>query len=158
MDVQTDKVIFTLDSGDEFEVPYYEESDELTITFKNTEIELEAGGTTELTYTLSYEEGVKVSAIDEGVRTKIKDDQLTITATAENFEGGKVLVHATDGKRVATVELTVEALIITYIEYKATKEIVPGCPFYLEDKSKYNGADQMSKIAIEGSIKNIRWI
>lgn len=160
VDIQTDKVIFTLDSGDEFEVPYYEESDELTITFKNTEIELEAGGTTELTYTLSYEEGVKVSAIGEGVRTKIKDDQLTITATAENFEGGKVLVHATDGKRVATVELTVTKMVITYIEYTATEEITPSYDAFggegiqfLEDKSTFE--DGKGKWAYKGIVTYI---
>lgn len=157
VDIQTDKVIFTLDSGDEFEVPYYKTSDELIITFENTEIELEAGGTTELTYTLSYKEGVKVSAIGEGVRTKINDDQLTITATTENFEGGKVLVHATDGNRVATVELTITKMVITYIEYIGSEQIVPGDEYhgtYLPSKSTYNENTGKGCIAIKGIVED----
>lgn len=47
---------------------------------------------------------------------------LTITTDA-NFEGGKVLVHATDGNNVATVELTIIKVI--YIRYEATEAITP---------------------------------
>ena len=155
VDVQDEKVVFTLDSGDEFEVPYYETSSELIITFAETTIELEAGGTAELTYTLSYNENVKVSAIGEGVRTEINDGKLIITATSENFEGGKVLVHATDGEKVATVELTITKMVITYIEYTATEEIIPSYNTFggegirfLKDKSTFE--DGKGKWAYKG--------
>ena len=155
VDVQDEKIVFTLDSGDEFEVPYYETSSELTITFDETTIELEAGGTAELTYELSYTENVKVSAIGEGVRTEINDGKLIITATSENFEGGKVLVHATDGEKVATVELTITKMMITYIEYTATEEIIPSYNTFggegirfLKDKSTFE--DGKGKWAYKG--------
>ena len=157
VDEQDEKVVFTLDSGDEFEVPYYETSDELTITFAETTIELEAGGTAELTYELSYTENVKVSAIGEGVRTEINDGKLIITATSENFEGGKVLVHTTDGEKVATVELTITKMVITYIEYTGSERIVPGEEYndtYLPEKSTYNEETGEGRIAIKGIIKD----
>lgn len=157
VDVQDEKVVFTLDSGDEFEVPYYETSSELTITFAETTIELEAGGTAELTYTLSYTENVKVSAIGEGVRTEISNGKLIITATSENFEGGKVLVHATDGEKVATVELTIAALIITYVDYNATTQLVPGDEYadiYLPNKSTYDPTTGDGRVAFKGIIED----
>lgn len=160
VDVQDEKVVFTLDSGDEFEVPYYETSSELIITFAETTIELEAGGTAELTYTLSYNENVKVSAIGEGVRTEISNGKLIITATSENFEGGKVLVHATDGENVATVELTITKMMITYIEYTATEQIVPKAGAFggkgvrfLEEKSTFE--DGKGKWAYKGVVTSV---
>lgn len=157
VDVQDEKVVFTLDSGDEFEVPYYETSSELIITFAETTIELEAGGTAELTYELSYTDNVKVSAIGEGVRTEINDGKLIITATSENFEGGKVLVHTTDGEKVATVELTITKMVITYIEYTATQKLEPGSELkdiYLPEKSTYNEETGEGRIAIKGTLDN----
>lgn len=160
VDVQDEKVVFTLDSGDEFEVPYYEKSDELTITFAETTIELEAGGTAELTYELSYTENVKISAIGEGVRTEINDGKLIITATSENFEGGKVLVHATDGEKVAMEELTITKMMITYIEYTATEEITPSYDTFggkgvrfLKDKSVFE--DGKGKWAYKGVVTSV---
>ena len=153
-------VTFTLENGSSFNVPYYKTSNELTITFDNTEIELEAGETTELTYILSYTENVKVSAIGEGVRTEISNGKLIITATSENFEGGKVLVHATDGENVATVELTITKMMITYIEYTATEQIVPKAGAFggkgvrfLEEKSTFE--DGKGKWAYKGVVTSV---
>ena len=150
-------VTFTLENGSSFNVPYYKTSNELTITFDNTEIELEAGETTELTYILSYTENVKVSAIGEGVRTEISNGKLIITATSENFESGKVLVHATDGEKVAMVELTITKMVITYIEYTATQKLEPGSELkdiYLPEKSTYNEETGEGRIAIKGTLDN----
>ena len=153
VDVQTDKVIFTLDSGDEFEVPYYEESDdELTITFENTTIYLGAGEKEELTYTLSMDD-IKVYAIGEGVRTELENGKLTIIAPSEYFEGGKVLVHATDGKLVATVEINV--IIITYVDYNATTQLIPGYEYtaiYLPSKSTHDPVTGDGRVALKGIV------
>ena len=81
----------------------------------------------------------------------------SFTATSENFEGGKVLVHATDGEKVAMVELTITKMVITYIEYTGSERIVPGEEYndtYLPEKSTYNEETGEGRIAIKGIIKD----
>lgn len=155
-------VTFTLTSGSSITLPYYKE---LTITFEQTELGVEAGSTAEFTYTLSYDENVKVSAIGEGVRTKIEDGKLIITAD-DSFKEGKVLVHATDGTNVATVELQVKVEAIIYVEYGATEKIEltywdlypafmgDGDLEYLPSKSSFN--DGKGKWAFKGDLKYVR--
>lgn len=123
VEVKDKYVIFTLSTGDEIQVPLF---NGITITFDKTEIGMEAGSEETFSYTLTGSDDVKVSAIGEGVRTSIDQTNKTLTITTDaNFEGGKVLVHATDGNNVATVELTITKEVITYIEYEATEEISP---------------------------------
>ena len=165
-------VIFTIKKKDgntqTIEVPLY---DGFSITFIElgegvTELGMETEDITTLTYkleNLQSGKSVKVSAIGEGVRTSVDQatKKLTITTDA-NFEGGKVLVHATDGNHVATVELTITKEVITYIVYRSTAKLEPSdWAFppeenpdleYLSDKSEYNEATQEGKIAIKGII------
>lgn len=119
--IKDNHVIFTLGTGEEFKVPLF---NGITITFDKTEIGMEAGSKETFSYTLTGSDNVKVSAIGEGVRTSIDHTNKTLTITTDaNFEGGKVLVHATDGNNVATVELTIIKVI--YIRYEATEAITP---------------------------------
>lgn len=151
VDIQEDKVVFTLDSGDEFEVPHYKTSDELTITFDNTTIYLGAGEAEELTYTLSTDD-LKVYAIGEGVRTEINDGKLIITAP-EDFAGGKVLVHATDGENIATIEINV--VMVTYVDYNATTQLIPGYEYtdiYLPNKSTHDPVTGDGRVALKGIV------
>lgn len=147
VEIKGNHVIFTLGTGEEFKVPLF---NGISITFDKTEIGMDAGSTIDLAYTLTGSSDVKVSAIGEGVRTSVNQATKTLTITTDaNFEGGKVLVHATDGNNVATVELTITKEVITYIEYEATEEISPfksnGTPSFggkdvrfLKDKSTFS--------------------
>ena len=149
IEVKDQYVIFTLNDEKEtkIQIPL---CSNLSIAFENTEIAMEAGSEETFSYTLTSSDDVKVSAIGEGVRTSIDQAAKTLTITTDaNFEGGKVLVHATDGNHVATVELTITKEVITYIEYEATEEISPfksdGTPIFgdkdvsfLKDKSTFS--------------------
>lgn len=162
VEVKDGYVIFTLSAGDEIQVPLF---NGITITFDETEIGMEAGSKVDLQYELTGSDDVKVSAIGEGVRTSIDQTNKTLTITTDaNFEGGKVLVHATDGNNVATVELTITKEVITYIEYEATEEISPfkssetpifggkGVSF-LKDKSTFS--EGKGKWAFKGEVTYI---
>lgn len=151
VEVKDGYVIFTLSTGDEIQVPLF---NGITITFDETTIGMEADSKVDLQYELTGSEDVKVSAIGEGVRTSIDQTNKTLTITTDaNFESGKVLVHATDGNNVATVELTITKEVITYIEYKASKkfELTSYSDLvYIANKSEYNEVTQEGKIAIKG--------
>ncbi|WP_278940633.1 PL29 family lyase N-terminal domain-containing protein [Parabacteroides johnsonii] len=153
VEIKDKYVIFTLDE-EKIEVPLYSA---LSISFDNQEIELETGGTVKVSYTLAGTDNIdniQVSAIGEGVRTSIDHSNKTLTISADSdFNGGKVLVHATDGSNVVVIELTIKAVVITYIEYTATKQIVPSIDTYLEDRSFYNSETQEGKMAIKGEIE-----
>ena len=147
VEIKDKYVFFTLSTGEEFKVPLF---NGITITFGETTIGMEADSKVDLQYELTGSKDVKVSAIGEGVRTSVDQTTNTLTITTDaNFEGGKVLVHATDGNHVATVELTITKEVITYIEYEATEEISPfksdGTPIFggkdvsfFKDKSTFS--------------------
>ncbi len=147
VEIKDKYVFFTLSTGEEFKVPLF---NGITITFGETTIGMEADSKVDLQYELTGSKDVKVSAIGEGVRTSVNQATNTLTITTDaNFEGGKVLVHATDGNHVATVELTITKEVITYIEYEATEEISPfksdGTPIFggkdvsfFKDKSTFS--------------------
>lgn len=153
VEIKDKYVVFTL-GEEEIEVPLYAA---LSISFDSQKIELEAGGTVKLSYTLAGTDNidnVQVSAIGEGVRTSIDHSNNTLTISADNdFSGGKVLVYATDGNNVAMVELTVWKMTITYIEYTATQKLESSIDTYLKDKSSYDSETQKGKMAIKGEIK-----
>lgn len=162
VEVKDKYVIFTLSTGDEIQVPLF---NGITITFDKAEIGMEAGSEETFSYTLTGSDDVKVSAIGEGVRTSIDQTNKTLTITTDaNFEGGKVLVHATDGNNVATVELTITKEVITYIEYEATEEISPFKSYetpifggkgvsFLKDKSTFS--EGKGKWAFKGEVTYI---
>lgn len=151
VEIKDKYVFFTLSTGEEFKVPLF---NGITITFGETTIGMEADSKVDLQYELTGSKDVKVSAIGEGVRTSVDQATNTLTITTDaNFEGGKVLVHATDGNHVATVELTITKEVITYIEYKASKkfELTSYSDLvYIANKSEYNEVTQEGKIAIKG--------
>lgn len=151
VEIKDKYVFFTLSTGEEFKVPLF---NGITITFDETTIGMEADSKVDLQYELTGSKDVKVSAIGEGVRTSVNQATNTLTITTDaNFEGGKVLVHATDGNHVATVELTITKEVITYIEYKASKkfELTSYSDLvYIANKSEYNEVTQEGKIAIKG--------
>lgn len=151
VEIKDKYVFFTLSTGEEFKVPLF---NGITITFDETTIGMEADSKVDLQYELTGSKDVKVSAIGEGVRTSVDQATNTLTITTDaNFEGGKVLVHATDGNHVATVELTITKEVITYIEYKASKkfELTSYSDLvYIANKSEYNEVTQEGKIAIKG--------
>lgn len=151
VEIKDKYVFFTLSTGEEFKVPLF---NGITITFGETTIGMEADSKVDLQYELTGSKDVKVSAIGEGVRTSVDQTTNTLTITTDaNFEGGKVLVHATDGNHVATVELTITKEVITYIEYKASKkfELTSYSDLvYIANKSEYNEVTQEGKIAIKG--------
>lgn len=160
VEIKDKYVFFTLSTGEEFKVPLF---NGITITFGETTIGMEADSKVDLQYELTGSKDVKVSAIGEGVRTSVDQTTNTLTITTDaNFEGGKVLVHATDGNHVATVELTITKEVITYIVYKSKTKLEPRNWFfppednpdleYLSDKSEYNEATQEGKMAINGII------
>lgn len=162
-DVQVKKqyAIFTLSTGERIQLALY---DQLSITFETNQVELEAGGTLDLSYKLSRTENVKVSVIGEGLRTKVNEEQMNITLTAdENFENGKVWVHATDGNIVAITELDVTKLVITYIEYEANERIDlneaecfnPEAQF-LKEKSSFDSTTKKGKWAYKGDLRYVR--
>lgn len=160
VEVKDGYVIFTLSTGDEIQVPLF---NGITITFDKTEIGMDAGSEETFSYTLTGSDNVKVSAIGEGVRTSIDQTNKTLTITTDaNFESGKVLVHATDGNNVATVELTITKEVITYIEYEATEEITPKTDAFggtdiefLKDKSTFSDSDGKGKWAFKGEVTYI---
>lgn len=151
VEIKDKYVFFTLSTGEEFKVPLF---NGITITFGETTIGMEADSKVDLQYELTGSKDVKVSAIGEGVRTSVDQTTNTLTITTDaNFEGGKVLVHATDGNHVATVELTITKEVITYIEYKASKkfELTSYSDLvYIANKREYNEVTQEGKIAIKG--------
>lgn len=157
VEVKDGYVIFTLSTGDEIQVPLF---NGITITFDETTIGMEADSKVDLQYELTGSEDVKVSAIGEGVRTSVNQATKTLTITTDaNFEGGKVLVHATDGNNVATVELTITKEVITYIEYEATEEITPKANAFggtniefLKEKSTFSDSDGKGKWAFKGEV------
>lgn len=152
-------VLFTLNSGDEIKIPLY---NAITIKFEETTIGMNASSQIDLLYTLTGGDNVKVSAIGEGVRTRVDESakKLTITTDA-NFTGGKVLVHATDGNNVATVELTIVKEVLVYIEYGATEELSYDGAFsgidveFIKEKSTFSDSDKKGKWAFKGSIKGV---
>lgn len=160
VEVKDGYVIFTLSTGDEIQVPLF---NGITITFDETTIGMEADSKVDLQYELTGSEDVKVSAIGEGVRTSIDQTNKTLTITTDaNFESGKVLVHATDGNNVATVELIITKEVITYIEYEATEEITPKTDAFggtdiefLKDKSTFSDSDGKGKWAFKGEVTYI---
>ncbi|MCD8135483.1 MAG: leucine-rich repeat protein [Parabacteroides gordonii] len=154
--IEDEYVIFTLDTGNEIQLPLY--AGKLTLSFETNLVELETGGTVELSYELSRTSNVKVSAIGEGVHTKIDETRQKLTITAEeNFNGGKVIVHATDGNIVAIAELEIQVIKITYIEYTAATELTPsdeafggkGIQFFKE-KSTFDPSTGKGKWAYKG--------
>ena len=154
--IKEEYVIFTLDTGNEIRLPLYVEK--LTLSFETNPVELETGGTVELSYELSRTSNVKVSAIGEGVRTKIDETRQKLTITAEeNFNGGKVIVHATDGNIVAIAELEIQLIKITYIEYTADTEVTPSSDTFggdgiqfLAGKSTFDSSTGKGKWAYKG--------
>ena len=152
-------VLFTLNSGDEIKIPLY---NAITIKFEETTIGMNASSQIDLLDTLTVGDKVKVSAIGEGVRTRVDESakKLTITTDA-NFTGGKVLVHATDGNNVATVELTIVKEVLVYIEYGATEELSYDGAFsgidveFIKEKSTFSDSDKKGKWAFKGSIKGV---
>ena len=152
-------VFFTLNSGDEIKVPLY---NAITITFEETTIGMNASSQIDLLYTLTGGDNVKVSAIGEGVRTSVDESAKKLTITTDvNFTGGKVLVHATDGNNVATVELTIVKEVLVYIEYGATEELSYDGAFsgidveFIKEKSTFSDSDKKGKWAFKGSIKGV---
>ncbi len=152
-------VFFTLNSGDEIKVPLY---NAITITFEETTIGMNASSQIDLLYTLTGGDNVKVSAIGEGVRTSVDESAKKLTITTDvNFTGGKVLVHATDGNNVATVELTIVKEVLVCIEYGATEELSYDGAFsgidveFIKEKSTFSDSDKKGKWAFKGSIKGV---
>lgn len=152
-------VLFTLNSGDEIKVPLY---NAITIKFEETTIGMKASSQIDLLYTLTGGDNVKVSAIGEGVRTSVDESAKKLTITTDvNFTGGKVLVHATDGNNVATVELTIVKDVLTYIEYGAMEELSCEGAFggtdveFVKEKSTFSASDEKGKWAFKGSIKRV---
>ena len=152
-------VFFTLNSEDEIKVPLY---NAITITFEETTIGMDASSQIDLLYTLTGGDNVKVSAIGEGVRTSVDESAKKLTIiTDANFTGGKVLVHATDGNNVATVELTIVKEVLVYIEYGATEELSYDGAFsgidveFIKEKSTFSDSDEKGKWAFKGSIKGV---
>ena len=152
-------VLFTLNSGDEIKIPLY---NAITIKFEETTIGMKASSQIDLLYTLTGGDNVKVSAIGEGVRTSVDESAKKLTITTDvNFTGGKVLVHATDGNNVATVELTIVKEVLTYIEYGATEELSYDGAFsgidveFIKEKSTFSDSDKKGKWAFKGSIKRV---
>lgn len=152
-------VLFTLNSGDEIKIPLY---NAITIKFEETTIGMGASSQIDLLYTLTGGDNVKVSAIGEGVRTSVDESAKKLTITTDvNFTGGKVLVHATDGNNVATVELTIVKEVLVYIEYGATEELSYDGAFsgidveFIKEKSTFSDSDKKGKWAFKGSIKGV---
>lgn len=152
-------VLFTLNSGDEIKIPLY---NAITIKFEETTIGMGASSQIDLLYTLTGGDNVKVSAIGEGVRTSVDESAKKLTITTDvNFTGGKVLVHATDGNNVATVELTIVKEVLVYIEYGATEELSCEGAFggtdveFVKEKSTFSASDEKGKWAFKGSIKRV---
>ena len=152
-------VFFTLNSEDEIKVPLY---NAITIKFEETTIGMKASSQIDLLYTLTGGDNVKVSAIGEGVRTSVDESAKKLTIiTDANFTGGKVLVHATDGNNVATVELTIVKDVLTYIEYGAMEELSCEGAFggtdveFVKEKSTFSASDEKGKWAFKGSIKRV---
>ena len=152
-------VLFTLNSGDEIKIPLY---NAITIKFEETTIGMNASSQIDLLYTLTGGDNVKVSAIGEGVRTRVDESAKKLTITTDvNFTGGKVLVHATDGNNVATVELTIVKDVLTYIEYGAMEELSCEGAFggtdveFVKEKSTFSASDEKGKWAFKGSIKRV---
>lgn len=152
-------VLFTLNSGDEIKIPLY---NAITIKFEETTIGMNASSQIDLLYTLTGGDNVKVSAIGEGVRTRVDESAKKLTITTDvNFTGGKVLVHATDGNNVATVELTIVKELLVYIEYGATEELSYDGAFsgidveFIKEKSTFSDSDKKGKWAFKGSIKGV---
>lgn len=152
-------VLFTLNSGDEIKIPLY---NAITIKFEETTIGMGASSQIDLLYTLTGGDNVKVSAIGEGVRTSVDESAKKLTITTDvNFTGGKVLVHATDGNNVATVELTIVKEVLVYIEYGATEELSYDGAFsgidveFVKEKSTFSASDEKGKWAFKGSIKRV---
>ena len=152
-------VFFTLNSGDEIKIPLY---NAITIKFEETTIGMNASSQIDLLYTLTGGDNVKVSAIGEGVRTRVDESAKKLTITTDvNFTGGKVLVHATDGNNVATVELTIVKEVLVYIEYGATEELSYDGAFsgidveFIKEKSTFSDSDKKGKWAFKGSIKRV---
>lgn len=152
-------VLFTLNSGDEIKIPLY---NAITIKFEETTIGMGASSQIDLLYTLTGGDNVKVSAIGEGVRTSVDESAKKLTITTDvNFTGGKVLVHATDGNNVATVELTIVKEVLVYIEYGATEELSYDGAFsgidveFIKEKSTFSASDEKGKWAFKGSIKRV---
>ena len=152
-------VLFTFNSRDEIKVPLY---NAITITFEETTIGMDASSQIDLLYTLTGGDNVKVSAIGEGVRTSVVESAKKLTITTDvNFTGGKVLVHATDGNNVATVELTIVKEVLTYIEYGAMEELSCEGAFggtdveFVKEKSTFSASDEKGKWAFKGSIKRV---
>ena len=152
-------VLFTLNSGDEIKIPLY---NAITIKFEETTIGMGASSQIDLLYTLTGGDNVKVSAIGEGVRTSVDESAKKLTITTDvNFTGGKVLVHATDGNNVATVELTIVKEVLTYIEYGAMEELSCEGAFggtdveFVKEKSTFSASDEKGKWAFKGSIKRV---
>lgn len=152
-------VFFTLNSKDEIKVPLY---NAITIKFEETTIGMKASSQIDLLYTLTGGDNVKVSAIGEGVRTSVDESAKKLTITTDvNFTGGKVLVHATDGNNVATVELTIVKDVLTYIEYGAMEELSCEGAFggtdveFVKEKSTFSASDEKGKWAFKGSIKRV---
>lgn len=162
VEIKDKYVIFTLDGGEEINMPLYAD---LSISFDEQEIELEAGGAIEVSYELTGTnnlDNIQVSAIGEGVRTSINSvNKKLIVSADQDFNGGKVVVHVTDGNNVAVTELTVKVMIITYIEYTATEQIEPkGSAFegieeiqFLKDKSTFDNGK--GKWAYKGIVTSI---
>lgn len=152
-------VLFTLNSGEEIKIPLY---NAITIKFEETTIGMGASSQIDLLYTLTGGDNVKVSAIGEGVRTSVDESAKKLTITTDvNFTGGKVLVHATDGNNVATVELTIVKEVLTYIEYGAMEELSCEGAFggtdveFVKEKSTFSASDEKGKWAFKGSIKRV---
>ena len=152
-------VFFTLNSEDEIKVPLY---NAITIKFEETTIGMKASSQIDLLYTLTGGDNVKVSAIGEGVRTSVDESAKKLTIiTDANFTGGKVLVHATDGNNVATVELTIVKDVLTYIEYGAMEELSCEGAFggtdveFVKEKSTFSDSDKKGKWAFKGSIMRV---
>ena len=152
-------VLFTLNSGDKIKIPLY---NAITIKFEETTIGMKASSQIDLLYTLTGGDNVKVSAIGEGVRTSVDESAKKLTITTDvNFTGGKVLVHATDGNNVATVELTIVKEVLTYIEYGAMEELSCEGAFggtdveFVKEKSTFSASDEKGKWAFKGSIKRV---
>lgn len=72
-----------------------------------------------------------------------------------------MLVHATDGNNVATVELTIVKEVLTYIEYGAMEELSCEGAFggtdveFVKEKSTFSASDEKGKWAFKGSIKRV---
>ena len=139
-------VLFMLNSGDKIKIPLY---NAITIKFEETTIGMGASSQIDLLYTLTGGDNVKVSAIGEGVRTSVDESAKKLTIiTDANFTGGKVLVHATDGNNVATVELTIVKEVLTYIEYGAMEELSCEGAFggtdveFVKEKSTFSASDE----------------